>query len=157
MINIFILIIVVVFQSIFPVITYGNYKIAPDFLLILLTFYSLKSNRFFSIICGFILGILQDFLSQIELIGAFAFVKSLSGYFVGSLNKYMNFFSKRIILLFIFIIYVIHFFIFYFFKFNNIIFDLYLLFKIIVINSLINLSIYILLDKVLYDKKSFVK
>ena len=147
----FVFAIVLLFQSIFPVINFQSFKITPDFLLIILTFYSLRNNRFYCVIIGFLIGSLQDFLSQIDLIGAFAFIKSFAGFILGSLNEYLSFLSRKLIFGFIFLIYVIHFSIFYFFRFNNVIIDLFLLSKIILINSVINFLIFILVDKILFN------
>ena len=152
--HIFIFIIVLLFQSIFPIINFQSFKITPDFLLIVLTFYSLRNNRFYCVIIGFLIGSLQDFLSQIDLIGAFAFVKSLAGFILGSLKEYLSFLSKKLILLFVFLIYLIHFSIFYFIRFNNVVFDLFLFSEIILINSLINFSFFIFLDKILFNSQS---
>ena len=152
-INTFLVFLVILFQSIFPVITYGTFEITPDFLLIFFTLYSLRNERIYCVIFGFIIGFFQDLISQIDLIGAFAFVKSLSGFMLSSLKKYLTFFSRKIVLMSIFCIYIIHFSIFYFLRFNDVIFDLFLFIKIIVVNSFINIVILILIDKILFDSK----
>ena len=149
--NIFFLGLVILLQSIFPVIYFQSFKISPNFLLILLTFYALKNNRFYCIVFGFTIGILQDFLSQISLLGALAFVNSISGFMLGSLRQYLSFFSNKIILVFISIIYLFHFSIFYVIRFNDLVFDLFLFIKIIGINYIINISMFCLLNKILFD------
>ena len=140
-------------QSIFPIIQFNFFNFSPDFLLILLTFYAFKNNRFHCILFGFTIGFFQDFLSQINLLGALAFSKSISGFMLGSLRKYLSFFSRKVILALISIVYLSHFSIFYFIRFNDIVFDLFLFLKIIGINYSINILIFLLLNKILFDSQ----
>ena len=148
---------VMLFQSVFPVIYLQSYKISPDFLLIFLTFYALRNNRFLCVFSGFFIGFLQDFLSNVDLIGAFSFIKTIIGFMLGSIRPYLNFFSKKIIILIISIVYIIHFTIFYLLRFNNSVFDILLIVKIICINYLINILMFILLNKILFDSEFLKK
>ena len=147
---------VMLFQSVFPVIYLQSYRISPDFLLIFLTFYALRNNRFTSVFIGFFIGFLQDFLSNVDLIGAFSFIKTIIGFMVASIRPYLNFFSKKIILSIISVVYIINFTIFYLLRFNNSVFDILLITKIICINFLINILMFILLNKIFFDSE-FIK
>ena len=145
--NIIILFIVFFFQSIFPAIYFLSFKIYPDFLLIILLYFSLNNSRFATILIGFCIGFIQDLISEVELIGIYSFIKSLIGYLFGSLKKYDGFYSKKILNIFIFIIFVIHFSIYYFVKFNNI-FDFAIFIQLVFINSIINMFIYLILNEI---------
>ena len=145
--NIIILFIVFFFQSIFPAIYFLSFKIYPDFLLIILLYFSSNNSRFASILIGFCIGFIQDLISEVELIGIYSFIKSLIGYLFGSLKKYDGFYSKKILNIFIFIIFVIHFSIYYIVKFNNI-FDFAIFLQLVFINSLINMFIYLILHEI---------
>tara|TARA_B100001115_G_C15842738_1_gene423103 strand:+ start:1184 stop:1657 length:474 start_codon:yes stop_codon:yes gene_type:complete len=146
-INILILLIVFFFQSIFPAIYFQSFKIYPDFPLILLLYFSFKNSRFMSILIGFCIGLFQDITSEVELIGIYSFIKSLTGYLFGTLKKYYGFYSKTILNIIVFIIFVIHFSIYYFVKFNNI-FDFVIFLELVCINSLINMFLYIILNEI---------
>jgi len=152
--NILILSIVFFFQSIFPAIYFLSFKIYPDFLLIILLYFSSNNSRFASILIGFCIGFIQDLISEVELIGIYSFIKSLIGYLFGSLKKYDGFYSKKILNIFIFIIFIIHFSIYYFVKFNNI-FDFAIFLQLVFINSLINMFIYLILHEIfpMFKKK----
>ena len=157
-INLVIILAVLLLQSIFPVLYIKSLTVSPDLLLLLLTFYALRSNnRFFSVLAGFFIGLIQDFLSQIELIGIFAFIKSISGFSLGSLNNYNGFFSRKIIIVLIFAIYCIHFLLFYLIRFNSVSFNIILFIKIVLLNSLINIILFILLDRILFNSKSIIE
>ena len=145
--NIIILFIVFFFQSIFPAIYFLSFKIYPDFLLIILLYFSLNNSRFATILIGFCIGFIQDLISEVELIGIYSFIKSLIGYLFGSLKKYDGFYSKKILNIFIFIIFIIHFSIYYFVKFNNI-FDFAIFIQLVFINSIINMFIYLILNEI---------
>ena len=145
--NFIILLIVFFFQSIFPAIYFLSFKIYPDFLLIILLYFSSNNSRFATILIGFCIGFIQDLISEVELIGIYSFIKSLIGYLFGSLKKYDGFYSKKILNIFIFIIFIIHFSIYYFVKFNNI-FDFAIFIQLVFINSIINMFIYLILNEI---------
>ena len=60
--NIIILFIVFFFQSIFPAIYFLSFKIYPDFLLIILLYFSSNNSRFTSVLIGFCIGFIQDLI-----------------------------------------------------------------------------------------------
>lgn len=140
-----------IIQIFIPVLSFNYLIIVPDVLIILLTFVGFYYGRFYTIILGFLLGLTQDLITQIELLGAMAFIKSAAGFGLGTLNLYANIWSSRFKLLFIFLIYNIHFFIFYFIKFNGLKIDLSIYFQIILINSLVSFIILYIIDKFLLD------
>tara|TARA_B100000131_G_C18033055_1_gene579252 strand:- start:837 stop:1148 length:312 start_codon:yes stop_codon:yes gene_type:complete len=103
------------------------------------------------------MGLFQDLVSQMDLIGVLALSKSVSGFLLGTLRNYLSFFTKKIVYLNIIFIYAMHSSIYSFFRYNDIIIDIFLIFKIVIINSLISFLIYILIDNILNNKKSMLR
>ena len=140
-----------IFQIFIPVLKFNELVIVPDVLIIFLAYIGFYYGRFSTIILGFLLGISQDLITQIELMGAMAFTKSALGFGLGTLNLYANVWSNKFKLFFIFSVYSMHFFIFYFIKFNGVEIDVAIFFQIILINSLISFIILFIIDKFLLD------
>ena len=115
----FLAIIVIVLQIFIPVINMNGLDITPDILIIFLAYIGYYYGRMEAIIMGFLLGLTQDFVTQVELIGIMAFVKSLIGYCLGTMALYRSIWHRNTRILFIFIIYVFHFFIYYYIKLNG--------------------------------------
>jgi len=138
-------------QILIPAITFFSLRVVPDILIIFICYIGFYYGRFYAIISGFILGFSQDLITQLELMGAMVFTKSILGFGLGSLNLYNNIWSRGFKLFFIFIIYNLHFFIFYFIKFNGLKIDSLIVVKIIIINSLISFLILIVIDKILFN------
>ena len=86
-------------QIFIPAITFYNLRVVPDILIIFLSYLGFYYGRFFTIIIGFLLGLSQDLITQLELMGAMAFTKSVLGFGLGTLNLYPNIWSGRFKLL----------------------------------------------------------
>ena len=120
-IKVILLIVVVLSVQIFiPAFSFNDLDIVADILIIFLTYIGFYYGRFYAIILGFIFGITQDLITQIELLGAMALTKSVIGFGLGTLALYRNIWSIKSRMLFIFLIYFLHFLIYYFLKFNGI-------------------------------------
>ena len=117
---IFLSIILLVLQIFIPVININGLKITPDILIIFLTYIGYYYGKLETIIMGFLLGLIQDFVTQYELIGIMAFVKSLIGYGLGSMALYRSIWHKNLRIIFIFSLYFLHFYIYYYIKLNSI-------------------------------------
>ena len=88
------LIVVVLSGQIFiPAFCFNDLDIVADILIIFLTYLGFYYGRFYAIILGFIFGITQDFINQIELLGAMALTKSVIGFGLGTLALYRNIWS----------------------------------------------------------------
>ena len=98
---IFLAIIMMVLQIFIPVININGLEITPDILIIFLTYIGYYYGRLETIIMGFLLGLIQDFVTQYELIGMMAFVKSLSGYGLGTMALYRNIWHRNFRIFFI--------------------------------------------------------
>ena len=140
-------VIILVGQIFIPAFSFHNLKIVPDILIIYLTYIGFYHGRFYAIILGFIFGITQDFITQVELLGAMAFTKSALGFGLGTLELYRNIWPKHIRLLFIFQMYLLHFFIYFFIKFNGVHISIPVYMQVIVIHSLLSFTILFIIDK----------
>ena len=147
-IQIMVLSVVILFGQIFiPAFSFHNLKIVPDILIIYLTYLGFYHGRFYDIILGFIFGITQDFITQMELLGAMAFTKSALGFGLGTLALYRNIWPKHIRLLFIFLMYLLHFSIYFSIKFNGVHIAIPVYIQVIAIHSLLSFIILFIIDK----------
>ena len=140
-------IIMLVLQIFIPVINVSGLKLTPDILIIFLAYIGYYYGRVETIILGFILGLIQDFVTQSELMGVMAFVKSLIGYGLGTMALYRSIWHRNFRILFIFSIYFLHFFIYHYIKLNGTSVSNLLFLKIILINTVICFSILLVIDK----------
>ena len=144
---IFFAIIVIIFQILIPVININGLEMTPDILIIFLAYLGYYYGRWETIIMGFFLGLIQDLATQYELIGIMAFVKSLSGYGLGTMALYRNIWSVKSRMLFIFLMYFLHFLIFYFIKFNGAPIPVSISIQIVIIHSLLSYLILFIIEK----------
>ena len=144
---IFSAIIVLLLQIFIPVININGVEISPDILIIFLVYIGYYYGRIETIIIGFLLGLIQDFATQLELIGIMAFVKSLIGYGLGTMALYRNIWHRNVRLVFIFSIYLLHFFIYHYIKLNGTAISSLIFLKIILIHTIICFSILLIFDK----------
>ena len=157
-IQIIILTIIVMCVQIFiPVFNFYNLVIVPDILIIFLTYIGFYYGRFYVIILGFLMGISQDFITQVELIGAMAFTKSAIGFGLGTLALYRNVWSGNIRMFFIFLLYNLHFLIYYFIKFSGVPIPSSIYIQIVLIHSLVSFAILFVIDKSFYNNKITLK
>ena len=96
---------------------------------------------------GFLLGIIQDFATQFELIGIMTFIKSLIGYALGTISLYRSIWGRNFRIFYIFIIYLLHFYIYYYIKLNGTTVSNLLFLKIILIQTLLCFTILLIFDK----------
>ena len=147
-IKIILLIVAVLCVQIFiPTFSLNGLDIIADILIIFLTYMGLYYGRFYTIIIGFIFGITQDLITQIDLLGAMALTKSAIGFGLGTLALYRNIWSTKSKMLFIFLMYFLHFLIFYFIKFNGVSIPISISIQIIVINSLLSYLLLFIIEK----------
>ena len=150
-------IVVMGIQMFIPAFNFYKLVIIPDVLIIFLTYIGFYYGRFYVIILGFLLGISQDFITQVELMGAMAFTKSAVGFGLGTLVLYRNVWSGTMRMLFIFLMYNLHFLIYYFIKFNGVPISLSVYFQAILIHSLLSIIILIVVDKSFFNSKITLK
>ena len=126
-------------------------KISIDLFLIFLTFISLLKNDIYLIIFyAFILGLIQDFVVNIGIIGCLSFLKPLSVYCIGILKNRNKLWSRFIKLLFLYFIYFSHFFIYYYILMSN---NFFLIFYLSLIQSLVILVLFYFIEKIFYNSR----
>ena len=147
-IKVILLIVVILYVQIFiPAFSFNNLDIVADILIIFLTYIGFYYGRFYAIILGFIFGITQDLITQIELLGAMALTKSAIGFGLGTLALYRNIWHIKSKMLFIFLMYFLHFLIFYFIKFNGVSIPISISIQVIIMHSLLSYFILFVIDK----------
>ena len=139
--------VVMVVQIFIPAFTFNKLNIIADILIIFLTYMGFYYGRFYTIILGFIFGITQDLITQVDILGTMALTKSAIGFGLGTLALYRNIWSAKSKMSFILLMYVLHFLIFYFIKFNGVSIPLSISIQIIVINSIISFLILFIIEK----------
>ena len=154
---IFIGLLLFILQLFFPSIYIEGYKTSPDFFLLLITFLAFKIDRLGIVIIGFFLGIIQDTISQIQLFGIFALIKTNIGFIISTLSKFYPIWTKSILFLSISISYFLHFLIYFFIKLNGTQTEVFISIKLILINTFINIVFLYLIDKTLFPMNNFDK
>ena len=143
---IFLALIILVLQIFIPIINFNGLEMTPDILIIFLTYIGYYYGRMETIIMGFLLGLIQDFVTQFELIGIMAFVKSLIGYGLGTMALYRSIWHRNFRILFIFIIYLLYFYIYHYIQLSGTAISNLLFFKIIFIHTIFCFSILLIFD-----------
>jgi len=144
---IFLSIFILIIQIFIPVININGLEITPDILIIFLTYIGYYYGKLETIIMGFLLGLIQDFVTQYELIGIMAFVKSLIGYGLGTLALYCSIWHRNLRIIFIFSLYFLHFYIYYYIKLNSITVSNLHFLKIIFFHTILCFAILLIFDK----------
>ena len=147
-------IIVMCIQIFIPAFNFYNLVIVPDILIIFLTYIGFYYGRFYVIILGFFMGISQDLITQVEIMGAMAFTKSAIGFGLGTLALYRNVWSGNIRMFFIFLLYNLHFLIYYFIKFSGVPISSSIYIQVVLIHSLVSFAILFVIDKSFLIMKS---
>ena len=150
-------IVVMCIQIFIPAFNFYNLVIVPDILIIFLTYIGFYYGRFYVIILGFLIGISQDFITQVELMGAMAFTKSAIGFGLGTLALYRNIWSGNIRMLFIFLFYNLHFLVYYFIKFSGVPISSSIYIQVILIHTLLSFAILFVIDKSFFNNKITLK
>lgn len=150
-------IIVMCIQIFIPAFNFYNLVIVPDILIIFLTYIGFYYGRFYVIILGFFIGISQDFITQVELMGAMAFTKSAIGFGLGTLALYRNVWSGNIRMFFIFLLYNLHFLIYYFIKFSGVPISSSIYIQVALIHSLVSFAILFVIDKSFFNNEITLK
>ena len=150
-------IIVMCIQIFIPTFNFYNLVIVPEILIIFLTYIGFYYGRFYVIILGFFMGISQDFITQVELMGTMAFTKSAIGFGLGTLALYRNVWSVNIRMFFIFLLYNLHFLIYYFIKFSGVPISSSIYIQVALIHSLVSFAILFVIDKSFFNNEITLK
>ena len=119
-ISLILLVLILIIQAFVPKIYLGlDIYVVPDIILVYMVYLSLIHERYYMIILGFILGFLQDIISQISLMGLFAFNKAIAGYILGTIGLYNKVWNSYLKIFFIFCAFFIHSFITYYMMYDR--------------------------------------
>tara|TARA_B100000959_G_C14747027_1_gene527552 strand:- start:186 stop:668 length:483 start_codon:yes stop_codon:yes gene_type:complete len=143
--KILICLLLIIIQGFLPKIMIAeNLVITCDLFFIYLTFLSLRKDIYPIIILAFLIGLFQDFVIQPETIGLYAFIKVISVYFLNYLHKVKTLWTELSKLFYILCIYFFHYFIYHFVFVSDF---SYLLVVYTVLESLLNIIIFVLIRK----------
>ncbi len=110
---------VIIIQAYFPVIYIGDVTISPDITLVYISIMTILFGRFNIIILAFFLGLTQDLISQVSLLGLFSFIKCLSAYLMGSIHLHESVWNRKVKYIVLITTYFIHFFIYFYIVIND--------------------------------------
>lgn len=127
-----------------------DFSIGIDFFLILLTFLVLLNSTYKIIFFAFLVGLFQDFIVHYEMLGFYAFLKSISVFFINYLSKFNYLWTRNVRLFYIFLIYFVHFF-FYLIVLLN--YNYFIIFCGSFIQSLICFILFYFIEKFFYNSK----
>ena len=144
--------ILIIAQSYLPTIKVSNSLfLYSDLLLIYLTYLSITKRIYIIIIIAFFVGIFQDLIIQNETVGLYSLLKVLAVYSISYLNKVKTLWNMTFKYLYLLIVYFLHYFIYHFIFVEQMttILSFFILFE-----AILNLFLFIVLDKVLSKKSS---
>ena len=128
----------------------------PDFLLIYMTYLSVVHKSYIIIVSGFLLGLFQDITTQVNLLGVFAFSKSLSGYLLTYYSDYNKIWNKSLKIIFLLAVYFFHFSLSSYLMFDRAVTPLSYIFLSSLMQSSILVIVLLVINKfILIDKKIF--
>ena len=127
-----------------------DFSIGIDFFLIFLTFLIFFNEAYIVIFFAFLIGLFQDFVVHYEMLGLYAFLKSLSVYFISYSRKFNHLWLRKIRLFSIFLIYFVHFFIYLIVFLNH---SYFVIFYGSIIQALICFVLFYLVENFFYNSK----
>ena len=126
----------------------------PDLILIYLVYLSSLYERYYLILIGFVLGLFQDFVSQGNLMGLFAFSKTIAGFMLGLLSKYDRVWNNKIKLGYLFLTFQIHYVFACYMMFDRSLSSVAFTFKSSILESIFMLFLFLVVNRfILIDNK----
>ena len=126
---------------------FTDFDISIDFFLIFLTLLVLNHEIYLVILFAFILGLFQDFVIQINMIGSYALIKPFSIYFIGILKNFQHLWTYTYKIFYLFIVYLFHFLLYYYIMVNN---SFFIVCILSIIQALICLLFFYFFEKFFY-------
>ena len=128
--------------------------ITPDIILIYMVYLSSLYSRYYIILFGFCLGLLQDIISQTNLFGLFAFNKTISGYILGTIGLYDKIWNNGVKILFMFCAFFTHFFIAYYMMYDRSLTPFTYIFRYAFLQSFVSIILVLVVNRfILIDNK----
>jgi len=133
-----------------PIFLFNYFKVNLDLFLILLTFLVFVRPTFLLIILGFIYGLVNDIVINIEQIGLMSFIKGATVYMLLYIRNYDTIWNWYMKFLVICLIYLIHFGIYF-----SIIYDYFniYIFTLSIIQAIISLFVFYIFNKLIFNLK----
>ena len=141
--------VLILIQGFLPVIALSEGLIITcDLFFIFLTFLALNKSLYKVVIFALLFGIFQDLVIQPETVGLSAFIKLVSIYFINYLNKIKELWSDMAIISYLFLVYFFHYFLYHFVFINEL---SSIIVGFIFLETIFNLFIYIICDKIIFN------
>ncbi len=146
-------VIVTILQTFMPSIIILHNAIRVDLYLIYLTVIALLYTQLAAILSGFIFGVVQDFTTQYYMLGTFAFMKSVAGYVMGSINNFRKIWSRQVRYLFLFGCYNLHFMIYHYVHLAGKQGTFFIAVQLMLVQSFVNILLLWFVDRYLFNSK----
>ena len=143
---------VIIIQAYFPIIYLGSVTISPDITLVYISIMAILFGRFTIIFLAFFLGLAQDLISQVTLIGLFSFIKSLSAYFIGSINLHDSVWNRKVKYMVLIATYFIHFFLYFYIVINDSS-SWYVILQFSILQSIFTIGIFWILNSFIFRQR----
>ena len=142
-------VILILIQAYMPKIwLFSEFDISIDLFLIFLTLLLLNNQIYLVILYSFFLGLFQDFVVQVDMIGSYALIKPFTVYFLGVLKSFSQQWSNLNKIFYLLVIYLFHFLIYYYIMVNS---SLFIIFILSIIQSLVCLFLFYVFEKLIYN------
>ncbi len=142
-------VILILIQAYMPKIwLFAEFDISIDLFLIFLTLLLLNNQIYLVILYSFFLGLFQDFVVQVDMIGSYALIKPFTVYFLGVLKSFSQQWSNLNKIFYLLVIYLFHFLIYYYIMVNS---SLFIIFILSIIQSLVCLFLFYVFEKLIYN------
>ena len=142
-------VILILIQAYMPKIwLFAEFDISIDLFLIFLTLLLLNNQIYLVILYSFFLGLFQDFVVQVDMIGSYALIKPFTVYFLGVLKSFSHQWSNLNKMFYLLVIYLFHFLIYYYIMVNS---SLFIIFILSIIQSLVCLFLFYIFEKLIYN------
>lgn len=146
-------ILILILQTFIPAFKFNDVHIQPDLLIVLITFVALRYSGDFTVIFGFLNGLIQDFTTQESLLGILTLAKSVSAYGLHFVQHYQTIWTREVKLICIFSAYFLHNLIYYYFYLSKSLSIFTVGISVILIQSLISFLVFVIFEKILFKSK----
>ena len=130
-----------------------NLSINFDVLLIYLTCIAFIYKPHQIVYFAFMIGLFQDLVVNIEMLGILSLLKSLSVFLIGRINNFKFLWNKKVKIIYLFVIYLFHFLVYYYVFINN---DFYLIAILSFLQSLACFIIFYFIQKNFFANNFFL-
>ena len=127
-----------------------NLTVNVDILLIYLSCLVLIYQLHYTVYFAFMMGLFQDCVINIDMIGILSLLKSISVYLIGLINKYKFLWNSKMKIAYLYVIYFFHFLIYYYMLIDN---NNYLILVLSILQSMVCLLIFQIIQYSFFKNK----